>query len=110
MFKPLAIVICLVLFFVQGNPAFSNSETEFQKYILKWEEKRELASKTLIEAEEAFKASDELTGCVAQQKAGEYGVAATEALIMAMKVNGSTDGLENLEAGLNKWKELRDIC
>ena len=35
---------------------------------------------------------------------------ATESLIKAMRINGSSDGLENFESGLNKWRELGDFC
>ena len=75
-----------------------------------WDQKKELASQYLDEAENSFKEGDELEGCVLQQKAGEYGMEATKSLIKAMQINGSNDGIENLESGLLKWQELKDFC
>ncbi len=79
-------------------------------YMNEWDEKREDASRYLEEAEKAFRNGDEITGCIAQRKAGEVGIDATKSLINAMKANGSTDGIENLNSGLLKWQELKDYC
>ena len=75
-----------------------------------WESKKTIASEYLKQAENAFKEGDELTGCSFQRKASLYGIEATKSLISAMEVNGTKDGLENLEGGLNKWRELGDFC
>ena len=75
-----------------------------------WTEKRELASNYLFEAEEAFKIGNELSGCATQKKASKLGIEASNSLIKAMKLNGTMDSLKDLEAGLNKWKELGDFC
>ncbi len=75
-----------------------------------WDEKRELASKYLQEAEKSLKEGDALAGCSSQREASRYGIEATEALIKAMEANGSKNEIENLKAGLNKWKELGDFC
>ena len=90
--------------------AIANTEEDFKLYMQIWDEKKEMASQYLYEAENSFKQGDELEGCASQQKAGEYGIDATKALIKAMKINGSDDGLENLESGLRKWRELKDFC
>ncbi len=100
--------ISLILF--QVDKVFADSQKDFSEHMRDWQEKKELASFYLMEAEKSFKSGDELSGCVTQQKAGEYGIQATESLISAMRLNNSTDGLENLESGLNKWRELRDFC
>ncbi len=104
--------ILLILFFClnQSDLAFAANEKEFLNYMQDWTEKKELASKYLREAEESFKAGDELSGCSIQKKASNYGIEATNSLISAMEAQGATDGLENLEAGLNKWRELGDFC
>ena len=47
-----------------------------------------------------------LSACATQKEASEFGISATESLIAAMKINGTMDSLENLKAGLNKWKEI----
>ena len=75
-----------------------------------WDEKRELATQYLIDAEKAIKAGDKTNGCLKQRKASDYGIEATESLIKAMKINGSTDGLKNFESALNKWREIGDFC
>ena len=104
--------IILVLLIQMQNTGFAWAfETnEFDKYMNIWTEKSQLASSFLLRAENAFKDGDELKGCAAQQKASSYGIEATKALIIAMKLSGSQDGLDNLETGMNKWKELRDFC
>ena len=89
------------------DPAFAQ---DFDMYMKEWNEKRELATQCLLDAEKSLKEGDEATACVTQRKASKYGIEATESLIKAMKINGSTDGLENFESGLNKWRELGDFC
>ena len=75
-----------------------------------WNEKKELASEYLLKAEEEFEAGDELSACATQKEASEYGISATQSLIYAMEINGTTDSIENLKAGINKWKEIGDVC
>ncbi len=106
----LAFLFILLIFGLNNQVAKAEGQESFEILMQEWNQKKELASQYLIEAEDAFKSGDELSGCVTQQKAGIYGIEATESLIKAMKSKGATDGLENLEAGLNKWKELRDFC
>ena len=48
--------------------------------------------------------------CARQREAASYGIEATESLIKAFKINGSKTEIENLQAGLEKWRELRDYC
>ena len=83
---------------------------EFETYMQNWNEKRELATQYLLDAEKALKEGEEVTGCVTQRKASQYGIEATKSLIKAMKINGSANGIENIESGLNKWRELGDFC
>ena len=83
---------------------------DFETYMKIWDEKRELATQYLFYAEKSLKEGDKATSCFNQRKASKYGIEATESLIMAMKINGSTDGLESFESGLNKWRELGDFC
>ena len=103
------LVSCLIvlLITIQSAAAFAKG---FESYMQEWNEKRELATQYLSEADRALKEGDEVTGCITQRKASKYGIEATKSLIKAMKINGSTDGLENFESGLNKWKELGDFC
>ena len=105
--------LILGLFFILTGPshiAIASTQEDFSINMQTWNQKKELASQYLEEAENQFKNGDELAGCVAQQQAGDYGIEATESLIKAMELNGSTDGIENLRSGLNKWRELRDFC
>ncbi len=84
--------------------------SEYDKLMNEWNLKIELASDSLKEAEAALKEGDALEGCVKQREAGKQGVEATQSLIKAFKLSESTQDISNLEAGLNKWKELRDFC
>ena len=103
----LAGFLFILLIAFQSAPVFAE---DFETYMQVWNEKRELATQYLLNAEKALKEGDEATACVTQRKASKYGIEATESLIKAMKINGSTDGLENFESGLNKWRELGDFC
>ncbi|WP_320674172.1 hypothetical protein [Prochlorococcus sp. MIT 1341] len=106
----LTICAAILLITSLSQMTLASSEEDFMKYMQVWDEKRDLASKYLEEAESEFKAGDELSGCASQQKAAEYGIDATNALLKAMKMNSSADGIENIESGLRKWQELRDFC
>ena len=108
--KMIILILVMLLIHSHSDVVLAGTQDVFDDYMNKWTEKKTMASKYLLEAEAAFKNGDELTGCAIQKKASTYGIEATESLIMAMEVNGSTDGLENLETGLNKWKELGDFC
>ncbi len=92
------------------NPNLSFNQKSFSEYMESWDTKIELASKYLTEAESEFKAGDELTGCVTQRRAADYGIEATESLLMAFKISKTTTDLSDIESGLNKWKEIRDFC
>ena len=99
--------LCLLIFI---NPVFAGIEIDFNDYMQIWNEKIELASQYLKDAESSFKNGDELQGCVKQREAAKYGVEATESLIKAFEISGSTSDMSNIESGLDKWKELRDFC
>ena len=104
----LILIICLL--FCEDNIVLASEGKDFSSYMSDWTKKKELASKLLRDAENAFKDGDELSGCAIQVKASKKGIEATQSLIKAMEINGSTDGLENLVFGLNKWKELGAMC
>ena len=110
MTKLIALILIMFLIFFDQNVAFASNNKDFSAYMEDWTTKKELASKLLLEAENAYKSGDELSACALQSQASDFGIEATESLIKAMEINGSTDGLENLEVGLNKWKELGRLC
>jgi len=86
------------------------AETEFDMYMSDFYKKQEQASKLLKEIETDLKEGSRAGICVRQQKAANYGIEATESLIKAFKINGSNTEIDNLKAGLDKWRELRDYC
>ena len=106
------IVSTLIILYLSfgGNIVIASEKKEFSSYMQGWTDNKDLASKLLKEAEDAFKNGDELSGCALQVKASKKGVEATESLIKAMEINGSIDGLDNLQVGLNKWRELGRLC
>ncbi len=110
--KSVLLIILFLLFYIGVSPDIlaADSEDAFQSYMNVWNEKRELASKYLLEAETALKEGDVLTGCAKQKIASQYGVYATESLIKAIKLKGNSQEIENLQSGLNKWKEIGDYC
>ena len=86
------------------------AETEFKMYLNDFYQKQDKASNILKGIEMYLKDGSRKTVCTRQREAAEYGIEATESLIKAFKINGSKTEMESLQAGLNKWKELRDYC
>jgi len=103
----LSLTFYLFLFFLLKSV---KAETEFEMYLSDFYQKQDKASKILKEIEIDLKDGTRDKVCSRQREAAKYGIEATESLIKAFKINGSKIEIENLQAGLNKWKELRDYC
>ena len=102
------LLIPLVLLF--SSVISASAESEFEMYLNDFYQKQEKASKILKEIETSLKDGSRDRVCARQREAASYGIEATESLIKAFKTNGSKIEIENLQAGLNKWRELRDYC
>ena len=102
------LLISLVLLF--SSVISANAESEFEMYLSDFYQKQEKASKILKEIETDLKDGSRDRVCARQREAASYGIEATESLIKAIKTNGSESQMENLQAGLDKWRELRDYC
>ena len=102
------LLISLVLLF--SSVISVNAESEFEMYLIDFYQKQEKASKILKEIETDLKDGSRDRVCARQREAASYGIEATESLIKAFKTNGSKAEMENLQAGLDKWRELRDYC
>ncbi len=89
------LILFTFLFLLVVPPATPLDVDKVDKWFSLWEKKRELASELLEKSRLEFEHGDELSACADQQEAGNYGIEATEALIIAMKANGTTDGIEN---------------
>ena len=87
-----------------------NAETEFELFLNDFYQKQELASQILKEIETDLKNGSKARICAKQREAANYGIEATESLIKAFKINGSMSEMNSLQAGLEKWRELRDYC
>ncbi len=105
----LSIFSLLISFFI-SNTVIADLDTDFKSHMQDWNDNSELATEHLKNAEKEFLNGDALQGCVEQRKAANYGISATESLIKAFEINGSTDDLSGVRSGLAKWKELRDFC
>ena len=103
----LSLTFFIFLFFLLKSV---KAETEFEMYLSDFYQKQDKASKILKEIEIDLKDGSRDKVCARQREAAKYGIEATESLIKAFKINGSKIEMENLQAGLNKWKELRDYC
>ena len=101
-------LIFIVILFLSVIPV--NADSEFEMYLSDFYQKQEKASKILKEIETALKNGSRDRVCARQREAAGYGIEATESLIKAFKTNGSKTQMENLQAGLDKWRELRDFC
>ena len=104
----LLLLIPVVLLFFSAISA--NAESEFELYLNDFYQKQEKASKILKEIEIDLKDGFRDRVCARQREAANYGIEATESLIEAFKEKGSKTEIENLQAGLKKWIELRDYC
>ena len=102
------LLISLVLLF--SSVISANAGSEFEMYLSDFYQKQEKASKILKEIETDLKDGYRDRVCARQREAASYGIEATESLIKAFKTNGSKTEIENLQAGLDKWRELRDYC
>ena len=100
----------LIVFYLFLSDISVKAETEFEMYLSDFYEKQEQASKILKEIETELKNGSRERVCARQRAAAIYGIEATESLIKAFKTNGSQIQRENLQAGLDKWRELRDYC
>ena len=100
-------LIFVLLFF----PFISvNAESKFDMYLSDFYQKQEKASKLLKGIETDLKDGSRDRVCARQREAASYGIEAMESLIKAFKTNSSKTEIENLQAGLNKWREMRDYC
>ena len=102
------LLISLVLLF--SSVISVNAESELEMYLSDFYQKQEKASTILKEIETDLKDGSRDRVCARQREAANYGIEATESLIKAFKTNGSKTEIENLQAGLDKWRELRDYC
>ena len=103
----LSLTFYLFLFFLLKSV---KAETEFEMYLSDFYQKQDRASKILKGIEIDLKDGSRDRVCTRQREAARYGIEATESLIKAFEINGSKTEIENLKAGINKWKELRDYC
>tara|TARA_Y100001968_G_scaffold297824_1_gene307228 strand:- start:466 stop:795 length:330 start_codon:yes stop_codon:yes gene_type:complete len=108
--KPVLLLSLIFSFFLFISPTPINANTEFETYLNDFYKKQEKASQILKEIETDLKNGSRDNVCARQRKAASYGIKATESLIKAFKFNSSKTQMKNLEAGLNKWRELRDYC
>ena len=108
--KPLILSYLLVPCFLLFLLLPAKAETEFETYLNDFYQKQEQASKILREIETNLKNGSRERLCARQREAALYGIEATESLIKAFEINGSKTQTENLQTGLEKWRELRDYC
>ena len=102
------LLLSLILLF--SSVISVNAESEFESYLSDFYIKQEKASKILKEIETKLKDGSRERVCARQREAASHGIEAMESLIKAFKTNGSKTEMENLQAGLDKWRELRDYC
>ncbi len=108
--KHLLLLSIIFIFFLFTALTPVKANTEFDSYLSDFYQKQERASQILKEIETDLKDGSRDKACARQREAAIYGIEATESLIKAFEVNGSKNQMENLKAGLDKWRELRDYC
>ena len=87
-----------------------SAESDFEINLSIFFEQQQKATKILREIETELKNGSRDRVCTRQREAASYGIEATESLIRALKNNVSMIEIENLQSGLDKWRELRDNC
>ena len=108
--KRLLLISLIVFIFLFSLIQPVNAENEYEMYLNDFYQKQDKASEILKGIEIDLKNGSRERVCTRQREAARYGIEATESLIRAFKLNGSKTEIENLQAGLNKWKELKDYC
>ena len=103
----LSLIFIIFLFFCVISV---NAESKFDMHLSDFYQKQEKASKLLKAIETDLKDGSRDRVCARQREAASYGIEAMESLIKAFKTNSSKTEMENLQAGLDKWRELRDYC
>ena len=108
--KRLFLLLLIPIVLLSFSVISVNAESEFEIYLNDFYQKQAKASKILKEIETDLKDGSRDRACARQREAASYGIEAMESLIKAFKTNGSKPEMENLQAGLDKWRELRDYC
>ena len=108
--KHLLLLFIIFTFFLLTSFTQVKANTEFEMYLSDFYQKQDKASQILKEIETDLKDGSRDKVCARQREAAIYGIEATESLIKAFEINGSESQIENLQTGLDKWRELRDFC
>ncbi len=108
--KRLFLLSLIISFFILIPQSPVNANTKYEMYLNDFYQKQEQASQILKEIETDLKNGSRNKVCSRQREAAKFGIQATNSLIKAFEINGSRTDIENLQSGLNKWKELRDYC
>ena len=110
MFSFLSALLFVFMIFFNVNILNAEIQREYSSYMDNWDKNINLASQNLRDAEKLMKSGELKKGCIKQKEASVYGVEATESLIKAFLVSGSTNDLSDLEFGLKKWRQLGQFC
>ena len=102
--------IFISAFLLFYSPISIRAESDFEMNLSIFYQQQQKASKILREIETELKNGSRDKVCKRQIEAANYGIEATESLIKALKNNGSKTETEDLQSGLDKWRELRDNC
>tara|TARA_Y100001968_G_scaffold302308_1_gene315536 strand:- start:670 stop:1002 length:333 start_codon:yes stop_codon:yes gene_type:complete len=109
--KRLLLLYLIFSFFLFTSLIPVKANTEFEMHLNDFYQKQERASQILKDIQTDLKDGSRDKVCARQREAAIYGIEATESLIKAFEVsNGLRDQTENLQSGLDKWRELRDYC
>ena len=108
--KHLFIFLSLTIFLGFYSFTSVSAEPNFEDYLSDFYQKQEKASRLLKEIETSLRNGSRSGVCAKQREAAILGIEATNSLIEAFKISDSKTDTRNLQAGLDKWRELRDYC
>ena len=102
--------IFITVFLLFFSDISANADSDFEMNLSIFYQQQQKAVNILREIEKELKNGSRNRVCTRQREAARYGIEATESLIKVLKNNGSKTEIENLQSGLDKWKDLRDNC
>ena len=108
--KSLFLLSLILFIFLHFSLQPVNAESEYEMYLNDFYQKQGKASEILKGIELDLKDGSREKVCARQREAATYGIEATESLIKALEINGASYEMNNIQAGLNKWREIRDTC
>ncbi len=110
MIKTILLALFLSIILVDTSYASEDLTLNYPLYMDEFKRNQNIATKILLDAENALKDGNKQLACTKQKEASRYGILASEALINALDAFGSDIGIDNIKSNLVRWKRLSNSC